>query len=100
MTIEKVIWSIAIIGIMLVPTYIFFSARSESNTFTTGPITIDILNKTDIEQLCNTTLSPNQKVMILDNTSRNSFGPYNNNSVYCSKSNESEYDFILNSKQG
>jgi hypothetical protein len=96
---NKVVWGMIIIGVMAIPIYIFFSPRwKTNNTFTTSTIGLDVLSKENIEQLCNTTLGENQTVKVFDNTSRNSFGPYDNNSVYCIKSDLPEYDFIVNLK--
>jgi len=39
-----------------------------------------------------------KSIQVFDNTSRNSLGPYDNNSVYCTKSNDPRWDFIINLK--
>ena len=66
--------------------------------FVTDSIGVEILTKDKIDKLCNADLV-NGTYVILDNTTRNSFGPYTDGSVVCSKSKIPEYDFILNLKE-
>jgi len=94
---EKSIWLLLILIAVLIPLYIFINAMSFNRNFITAPIKVELLTKEKIDRLCNTNVIG--EVTILDNTSRNSLGPYTDGSVICSKSNIPNYDFILNKRQ-